>query len=132
MSQRLLTKTEKREWVALNRSLREAIQRRRDWLKAKIEDCSNLKVGDDIYDVKSGLKLGTVTEVYLWSQEIKIDTVTNEDLCFSDFLPECEYCFRTGPNMLDNTSHYAGTRIFGKKKDAIAYSQRRTKVLKKA
>jgi hypothetical protein len=110
MNQRRLNVTEQSDLDALNAAVVAAIEARRAWLDAKMEECSRLKVGDDIYDVNSGRRLGRITKLYRFWRD--------RDEGVRDTSPHCDYKFETSPDSYDNTSSYGGALEFGTREDA--------------
>lgn len=54
----------KAEFEALNDKVEAAIRERKDWIKAHLEDFSKFKPGDEIWDGRSGRKLGVCESLY--------------------------------------------------------------------
>jgi hypothetical protein len=52
----------------LNIEVDTAIKKRTRWLDKKMSEYSPLQIGDDIYNLKTGEKLGTVTKLYRYYQ----------------------------------------------------------------
>lgn len=112
---RPLTDEEQNELDALTAAITGAIEARRAWLDAKMQECSRLRVGDDIYDLDSGTKLGTVSELYRYWRDR------------NDLLDTSHYCdYRYGSN---NTSSQPG-RSFGTREDALARAEWRASALR--
>jgi hypothetical protein len=110
MSQRGLTEDENRELAALNDAVSAAIAARRTWLDAKMHECSDLQVGDDIYDLGSGSRLGRVSKLYrYWA---------DRDDGIRDTSVSCNYEYETGRGCFDNTSRQSG-RSFGTQDEAV-------------
>jgi hypothetical protein len=119
---RPLTDDEKNELNKLNNAVTEAIATRRSWLDTKMLACSHLQVADDIYDVKSGDKLGKVSALYRYWRD-RDDGVRDRSL-------SCEYEYETSPLCYDNTSRQT-ERTFGTRQDAADYAQTRAERLRK-
>jgi hypothetical protein len=113
MNQRALTEAEKTELALLNDAVDGAIQTRRDWLDAKMAETSKLKVGDDVYNLRSGARVGVVSELYRYHTE-------RNDLF--DTSHYCEYRYETHPNSFDNTSRQSG-QSFGTREDAVRHAE---------
>ncbi|WP_367582339.1 hypothetical protein [Tsukamurella tyrosinosolvens] len=113
---RPLTGEECTELDALNDAVREAKAARREWLDAKMHEVSALKVGDDIYDVRKGRKLGVVSRLYRFHAG-KNDTSVDVD-----------YEYETSPRCFDNTSRQIGLSV-GTREDAARYAQYRADFL---
>lgn len=113
-TQRSLTDSEKQELAELTAAISAAIQARRTWLDAKMQETSRLQVGDDIYDLDKGIKVGTVSKLYRYQQD------RNPLLDDSHY---CSYEYETSPRCFDNTSRQY--RSFGTQEDAIRYAEMR-------
>lgn len=108
-----LSDDESSQLEALNAAVQAAIGARRKWLDTKMLETSKLKVGDDIYDVQAGVKVGTVSRLYrYWAGR--------DDLY--DTSVQCEYEYQTRPGCYDNTSRQTG-RSFGTRADAVRYAE---------
>lgn len=108
-TQRDLTDEERSELNELTAAIESAIAARTRWLDDKMHETSTLQVGDDIYDVDKGYKLGIVTQLYRY---------TGNDNQLNDRSPWCDYRYETSPGCIDNTSRQLG-RSFGTKEDAL-------------
>ena len=120
---RMLREDEQAELDALNEAVDEAIRKRTAWLDAKMAEVCTLKVGDDIYDLDSGRRLGIVTRLYrYWGphdpggecRDPRYDKSCSVEVEYSD-----------SPGSRDNTSRHAGARSFGTKEEAAREAQRR-------
>lgn len=119
--QRPLTDDEKSDLAALTAAVTAAIEARRDWLDAKMHECSRLQVGDDIYDLDSGQQLGRVSKLYrFWA---------DRDYGIRDASVHCDYQYETQPRCFDNTSRQLG-RSFGTRQDAMRYAEMRASQLR--
>lgn len=118
MSQRALTLPEQAELAALNDGVSEAIAKRKAWLDDKMAETSKLQVGDDIYNLRSGRKVGVVSELYRYRTNDLYDT--------SHY---CEYRYESSPNCFDNTSRQSGSS-FGTKEDALRHAERHVERLR--
>jgi len=115
-TQRPLTDDEKGELAGLNAAVTAAIEARSAWLDAKMAECSRLQVGDDIYDLRSGVRLGKVSGLYrFWA---------DRDDGIRDTSAHCDYEYETSPRCFDNTSRQM--RSFGTREDAISHAEART------
>jgi hypothetical protein len=121
-TRRRLTEAEEQERAALNEAVTAAIERRREWLDAKMVECSTLQVGDDIYNVETGQKLGVVAELYRYWRD--------RDDSIRDTSHYCDYQYETSPRCFDNTSRQIGLR-YGTRQDAIDYAERRAAQLRR-
>lgn len=119
-TQRRLTESEQAELDALNSAVAASIETRRAWLDAKMHETSHLQVGDDIYDVESGAKLGKVSRLYRYHTD-------RNDLYDTDAY--CHYEYEVGRLTFDNTSRQSG-RWFGTREDAARHAERRAAQLK--
>jgi hypothetical protein len=106
---RSLTQAEDAELAGLNAEVKAAIERRRAWLDAKMHELSTLKVGDGIYDIATGSRLGTVSALYRYWRD--------RDSGVRDTYLSCEYEYERAPHVFHNTSSQSG-RLFGTKEDA--------------
>jgi hypothetical protein len=119
---RPLTGEEQHELDALNAAVADAITARRNWLDAKIRETSQLQVGDDIYDVTSGQKVGRVTGLYRFWRD--------RDDGIRDDSHYCEYEYEVAPGCRDNTSRQSG-RSFGTQEDALTRLEARVARLRR-
>lgn len=103
MTQRQLTEAEQAELDALNAAVTSAKEARRDWLDRKMHETSHLQVGDSIYDLRTGERLGTVRKLYRYDKSSVY----------------CDYEYETAPRCFDNTSSQPG-RSFGTRADAAS------------
>ena len=120
-TQRRLTDDEQRELDGLNTAVADAINARRIWLDMKMHETSSLKVGDDIYDLDTGQKLGTISELYRYWRD--------RDEGVRDHSHSCDYQYETLGGWFDNTSRQTGRR-FGTKDDALARVETRAWLLR--
>lgn len=121
MTQRPLTDDEKVELAALNEAVLAAIKARSAWLDVKMHECSRLQVGDDIYDVDSGARLGKVSRLYrFWA---------DRDDGVRDTSVSCSYEYETHPRCFDNTSRQVGVS-FGTREDALGRAERQASWLR--
>lgn len=102
-NQRPLTVDEKAELEALNKSVTDAIEARSRWLDAKMVETSCLQVGDGIYDLDTGSRVGTVTRLYRVSAK-------NHNGIY-DTSVSCYYEYEKAPRSFDNTSRQTGRRL---------------------
>lgn len=117
---RPLTEAEDLELAALNEAVNAALRARRDWLDAKMAECSALQPGDDIYDIRKGYKVGTVRKLYRFHRD--------RDEGIRDRSHYCSYEYETSPRCYDNTSRQVGVS-FGTKADAADYARARLNAL---
>lgn len=97
----------------LNKRVEEAIKERSEWLDSKMPEYAKVQVGEDIYDLKFGVKLGVVSEHYRYWKDMGEDVRDN-------YL-EINYEYNTGGNCYDNTSR--GHVLVGTKDDLIKYKE---------
>jgi hypothetical protein len=121
--QRRLTDEEMDDLQVLNAAVKAAIKSRSAWLDAKMHECSRLQVGDDIYDVDKGIRLGVVTELYRFWRD--------RDDGIRDDTARCDYEYMTASGYRDNTSRQVD-RGFGTKEDALAAAEARMQRLQQA
>lgn len=120
MTQRKLTEAEKLEIDALNQAVTDAIEKRKKWLDAKMVETSRLKVGDDIYDIESGDKIGIVSGLYRYD---------DEENPLYDTSYRCDYEYEVRKNCFDNTSSQIGL-LYGTKEDAARYHENMAAMLR--
>lgn len=108
-----MTSDEKSELEALNTAVQAALDSRREWLDIKMHETSKLQVGDDIYDIDSGVNLGVVTGLYRYH-------AGRNDLY--DTSVHCDYEYRTLGGCNDNTSRQT-SRFFGTREEAAQRAQ---------
>lgn len=120
MTQRPLTENEQGELADLNTAVSAAIEARRAWLDAKMHETSRLQVGDDLYDLDKGVKVGTVSELYRYWRD--------RDEGVRDKSAHCDYQYETSPRCFDNTSRQS--RSFGTREDAIRRAEMRSSLLR--
>lgn len=121
-TQRPLTEDEKGELADLNAAVSAAIETRRLWLDAKMHECSRLQVGDDIYDLDSGRRLGRVTELYRYWRD--------RDDGVRDTSVSCHYQYETSVRLcFDNTSRQVGLTC-GTREDAARRAEMQVSLLR--
>ena len=123
ITSRRLTDAERQHLDALNAAVVQAIQARTEWLDAKMHECSRLQIGDDIYDVNSGARLGKVTALYRFWRD-RDDGIRDTSL-------DCQYEYDMGSRCFDNTSRQPG-RTFGTREEALQRAERRAERLRAA
>ena len=116
MTQRRLTDDEEAELASLNAAVSAAIEARGAWLDAKMHETSALKVGDDIYDLRSGRRLGKVSNLYRFWRD--------RDEGVRDTSASCDYQYETSPRCFDNTSRQVGLS-YGTREDAARHAEMR-------
>lgn len=113
VNQRALTLPEKAELAALNDGVSAAIAARAAWLDAMMAQTSDLQVGDDIYDLRSGAKVGVITALYRYHSG-------RNDLYDTSHC--CHYRYQVHAGYQDNTSRQSGAS-FGTKAQALARAE---------
>lgn len=94
--QKQLTDEDRVRLDELNNAVALAIQQRRQWLDGKMAEYAEMQIGDDVYDLESCVKVGTVAEHYrYWA---------DSDEGVRDTSLSIEYMVETSPNCFDNTS----------------------------
>ena len=122
MNQRL-TPDEQAELDQLNAAVTAAIARRRSWLDEKMAEKSDLQVGDPIYHLESGRRLGTVSRLYRYWRD--------SDGGMRDRSLSIEYEYEESPGIFNNTSCQLGVG-FGSKKAAAEIAELRYRTLSTA
>ena len=62
-----LTNEDKNILQQLNIDVINTIKKRRDWLDSKMQEYAEMQIGDNIYNLETGLPIGVVSKVYrLW------------------------------------------------------------------
>jgi len=105
----MLTQEEQDALRILTNDVESAIARRRAWLDRKMDETSDLHIGDEIYDVRTGTMLGVVRKLYRFWRD------RNEGVL--DDSVSCEYEYEFEPGCLMNTSSQPEI-FFGTKEDA--------------
>lgn len=80
----------------LNKRVEDAIKERRKWLDSKMPEYAKVQVGEAIYDLNKGIKLGVVSKHYRYWQD--------RDEGVRDTSLDINYEYNTGGNCYDNTS----------------------------
>ena len=85
------------ELAVLNAEFFAAMAKRKTWMDAHMEDFARFKVGDEIFEIHSGKRLGVISKLYrYWGsnhRDPQYDTTMN-----------IAYEYHTGNNCFDNTS----------------------------
>ena len=105
-TQRPLTDCEQDVLDALNARVKLAMDARKKWLDEKMLECSALKPGDEIFDIRTGRRLGVVSKLYRYHCE--------HGGGLFDTSVKCDYEYETSPNCFSNTSRQTGL-VVGKK-----------------
>lgn len=121
MTYRPLNDDERRQLDGLNIAVDAAIADRREWLDAKMIECSRLHAGDDIYNIETGVRLGVVTGLYRYWRD--------RDDGVRDRYMGCEYKYRTPHGWFDNTSRQRGVQ-FGTREEAVRSAELQAKLLR--
>lgn len=91
----------------LNADVTRVLAKRKSWMDAHMPDFAKVQVGEEIYDLDSGKRLGVVSKLYrYWDGQRNPLYDTGMDV---------HYEFNTGSNIFDNTSRQQ-VRV-GTKKD---------------
>jgi len=99
----------KRLTVAINA----AIEARTSYMDANMEKFTNVKPGEDIYDINSGRRLGKVSGLYrYWGGNPEYDTSMDINVRYE-----------ISPHCYDNTSRQIGLR-WGSKQEAMDQARR--------
>lgn len=111
--QRDLTEAEEAEIARLNKAVDDVVKARTEYLDRLMVEKSLAKVGDEIYDTKTGEKLGVISKIYRYHQgDYKYDTG-----CY------CDYEYETSRNCFSNTS-CDPYRFYGRYEDAKRCAER--------
>jgi hypothetical protein len=87
------------ELKALNAKVSEAIAERKAWMDAHMKDYAKWQIGEVLYNMETGQKMGTVSHHYRYSAEHQP---------FYDTSMSIDYTLETSPGCFDNTSRHAG------------------------
>lgn len=87
------------ELNVLNAEVVAVLAKRKAWMDAHMQDFSNFKVGDEVYDSNTGRMLGVVTELYRYWGERDPRYDTGMDI---------EISYRNSGGGIDNSSRHAG------------------------
>lgn len=105
---RFLTDEEQLELNILNDAVKATVEKRSQWLDSKMVEIAKLKIGDDIYNLNTGRRLGKVTELYrFWRKQSRWDLDNHIDICYE---------FEVEPRCFDNTSRQPGL-FYGPKEE---------------
>lgn len=112
---------ERAELDSLNAAVDAALRARRNWLDAKMAERSPLKVGDLLYELETGQRLGRIVTLY------RIHRNAHEGVY--DTSPSFDYIFEAASsNCYDNTSRQPGSS-FGSREEAILRMEQRLRAL---
>lgn len=103
----------------LNAAVLAAVKARTEWMDAHMEAVSKAKVGDEVYDLESGQRVGVISRLYRYhgdGKDWRYDT---------EMSVEAEYC--THHNCYDNTSRQPFA--IGTKQEARDRAEWRVKAL---
>lgn len=109
MQQITLSPNEQAELNALDDTIIAALKTRKDWLDTKMKEHSPLRIGDTIYNLKTGHPLGRITQLFR----------------ISDLHLSYEYKYEISPGYFDSTSNHSKNLLVGTKEDAIEYAKAR-------
>jgi hypothetical protein len=114
MANRYLTPEEEAEREQLTQAIQTALENRSAFLDRMMVKYSDLQVGDEIYNLKTGSCLGVVTELYrYWKSQ-------NKPLL--DVSYGCHYRYRNIVGDLDNTSRQDSLSV-GTKEQAVQHAK---------
>lgn len=106
------------ELAVLNSEVSAVLAKRKAWMDAHMVDFARVQVGDDIYNLQTGSKLGTVSRHYrYWDAQQNPLYDTAMDVCYE---------YHTGNNCFDNTSRQ--TILVGTQAEAAEWTRPRTKL----
>jgi hypothetical protein len=98
-----------------NNEVESLLKKRKDYLDKKAIELSKVKIGEDLYDLKTFKKLGKVSEIY----------------CYSETCFDISYQYETSKNCFDNTSNKCLTEYnLGTKKQMIERMEESIQYLK--
>jgi hypothetical protein len=111
------------ELDALNKEVEDTLAKRTTWMNAHMEDFSDFKVGDEVYNPNTGTLLGVVSRLYRYHQD--------GDPRYDDHMDvEIEYRMTGSKNCFDNSSRHAGGGpSFGTREDALQTAKSRAEYL---
>jgi len=126
MKQKFLTTDDHTELDHLTAAVTRALADRREWLDVKMLECSDLQIGDDIYDLTSGEWLGVVTEVSRYHRD--------RDQGIRDTSIDHHFVYTKGDDPRGDNTYYntsGGFRgDFGTKEQALDRAERRAAALR--
>lgn len=122
MNIRELKEEERQKLDELNTAVDKAIATRRTWLDAKMPEFSRFQVGDDLYNLRSGVLLGKVSSLYR--------LLRDESKGVMDSSPYCHLRFEVSPDCFDNTSRQPDLLI-GSREDAIKFAEQQAETLRR-
>jgi hypothetical protein len=100
------------ELDTLNKEVEAVLAKRRAWMDAHMEDFSEFKIGDEVYDLNTGTLLGVVSRLYRYHQD-------RDPRYDNQMAVEIEYRMEGSKNCFDNSSRHAGAGpSFGTKEQA--------------
>ena len=103
----------------LNAEVKTAIAKRERWMDAHMPDYAKYQVGEAIYDMRSGARLGVVSRLYrYWG---------GRDPQY-DVSMVIDYEFKTPQGFYDNTSRHAGGLWIGTAQELTAYHESQARV----
>lgn len=94
------------ELAALNKAVDDAIARRTAWMDKHMPAFASCKIGEEIFNRKTGQRLGVISRMYrYWGP---FSGGEPRDVRF-DRSMSVEYEFETSPRCFDNTSRFGGS-----------------------
>lgn len=101
-----LTTEDRRTLEELNAAVIASIKARREWLDSKMAEYAEVQVGEDLYNLNTGERLGKVAGFYrFWA---------DRDNGVRDDIMDINYRYETAPNCYGNTSGFGSGRFGGK------------------
>ena len=97
-----LSDEDQAELDALNQRVTDALNARTLWLDGKMSKYAKVQVGEAIYDLETGQRLGVVSGLYRFHG--RHNPLYDTELSIS-------YEYETRPNSFDNTSRQPGLRV---------------------
>lgn len=110
------------ELKLINAGIDAILGHRRKWMDDHMDDFANHHVGDEIYDLKTGRLLGTITKLYRYweDRDPRYDT---------SMTVEYQYRVAGTENHYDNTSRHGGLLQFGTAEQAAESLKSRAEYL---
>ena len=101
-----MTDDDNKALALLNEAVTAAITARTVWLDERMPNYAEFKIGEELYDLDTGKRLGTVCGYYRYDANHNVLRDTSMDI---------DYKLHVRDNIYDNTSRYAGRVWFGSK-----------------
>mgnify|MGYP003333081605 CR=1 FL=1 len=103
-----MTKEDEQQLKLLNQAIDAAIKARTAWLDERMSKYAEFSIGEELYSLDTGKRLGTVTEYYRYQATHNVIYDSSMNI---DYKLHVEGCF------YDNTSRHAGSIRIGRKTD---------------